>query len=571
MQQDRHPVHLRRNHMRISRWSIDAKLPVLAIGVLLCCLGVVGGVAHHVLSDRLTDSEANALDAKLDILEKIILSKGVPSIQDGHLVIGATVVDGNDAFVDELASLLGGGVGLFNGDLRVATTARKPDGNRAVGLKMDPAPRNAILGQGKRYTGQINVGGVPFFSAMLPIRDSAGRVIGSAATGNTLAARDETIAATFWSCALASLPVVVIAAGLLLLLTRRITRPLVRLTGQMADIAGGKLDTVVDTSGRHDELGAMAQAVEVFRNGMTERNRLVTEQQDTARRVEAERRTALHRLADGFDAEVSGLVSLISSATSQMETTAGTMSGSAERTNKQANAASVAAVTAGTGVESVAASAQQLAASINEISQQVARSAEITGRAVADTERTDMIVRALAEGADKIGHVVGLISSIAGQTNLLALNATIEAARAGDAGKGFAVVASEVKSLANQTSRATEEIGSQVNQIQAATREAVEAIRSISVTMDGISSIATSIASAVEEQGSATAEIARNVQQAAQATGEVTEFIGGVSSAANDTGEAAGHVPHEAAALSGQAGLLATKVDQFLSSVRTAG
>jgi methyl-accepting chemotaxis protein len=558
--------------MRISRWSIGAKLLVLAIGMMLGCLGVVGAVANHVLSGRLTDSEAQALSTKLDTLDKLLLARGAPAIQDGHLVFGTTVVDGNDALIDELSSMVGnGGVGIFNGDIRVATTARKPDGTKAVGLKLDPAPREALLGRGESYAGQVNVGGVPYYSALRPIRDGSGRIIGALASGTSLSARDDTIAATFWSCALASLPAVLVAAGLLWLFTRRITRPLVRLTGQMADIAGGKLDTVVDMAGRHDELGAIARAVEVFRNGMTERDRLVGEQQTVARQTEVERRAVLLQLADGFDAEVTGLVSHISSAASQMEATAGGMAGMAEQTNKQANAASTAAATAGTGVESVAAAAQQLAASINEISQQVARSAEITAKAVADTQRTDTIVHALAEGADKIGHVVGLISSIAGQTNLLALNATIEAARAGDAGKGFAVVASEVKSLANQTSRATEEIGNQINQIQAATREAVEAIRSISGTMDGISNIATSIASAVEEQGGATAEIARNVQHAAQATGEVAGFIGGVSAAADETGTAAERVLHEAAALSGQAGQLTTKVERFLSSVRTAG
>jgi methyl-accepting chemotaxis protein len=190
-------------------------------------------------------------------------------------------------------------------------------------------------------------------------------------------------------------------------------------------------------------------------------------------------------------------------------------------------------------MQTVAAAAEQLSASIAEISRQVAQSAKISGKAVDDAQRTDTIVRALAEGAQKIGDVVGLITSIAGQTNLLALNATIEAARAGDAGKGFAVVASEVKNLASQTAKATEEIGTQISQIQAATKDAVDAIGSITRTIEGISAIATTIASAVEEQGSATSEIARSVHQTAHAAQDVTVNITGVNRAAGETGEAA--------------------------------
>jgi methyl-accepting chemotaxis protein len=200
----------------------------------------------------------------------------------------------------------------------------------------------------------------------------------------------------------------------------------------------------------------------------------------------------------------------------------------------------------------------------------VARSAKITDRAVEDTQRTDVIVRALAEAAEKIGHVMGLISDIAGQTNLLALNATIEAARAGDAGKGFAVVASEVKSLATQTSKATEEIGVQIGQIQAATKEAVEAIHGITVTIEEVSTIAANIAASVEEQGAATAEIARNVQQTAKATQDVTVNISGVSRASTEAGAAAGQVLSAAGDLSKQAEVLSAEVISFLSDVRAA-
>jgi methyl-accepting chemotaxis protein len=218
----------------------------------------------------------------------------------------------------------------------------------------------------------------------------------------------------------------------------------------------------------------------------------------------------------------------------------------------------------------VAAAAEELTASIGEIGRQVAQSSKITSKAVDDAKRTDTIVRALAESAEKIGNVVGLITDVASQTNLLALNATIEAARAGDAGKGFAVVASEVKNLANQTGKATEEIDAQITHIQAATKEAVEAIRGISATIEEVSAISTTIAAAVEEQGAATAEIARNVQQTTQAAQEVTVGISGVSQAASETGEAAGHVLAAASDLSKQAEQLSGEVHTFVAGVRAA-
>jgi methyl-accepting chemotaxis protein len=558
--------------MNILRISVGLKFALVALGMLLVSLGIVGVTATHVLHEQLVESGARTLKAKTMLLEEMLRAYGAPSIEDGRLVFGTLVIDGNDAFVDRVAELADGAVpGIFSGETRVATTVRKPDGSRAVGLKMVPgAGRDAVYGRGEPFTGPTIVAGTPYMSAFRPLHNASGQVIGSLVLGQPQAVFLAPIDDLVWHCALVSLPVIAVAAILVWLFSRGLTRPIVQLTRQMTDIAGGNLDTGLTATGRGDEIGAMARAVAVLREGMRERNRLVADQKGVEARIEIERRAGLHRMADTFDQEVGAMVGLISAASEQMETTAKAMTGSADRTHDQAGSANDAATTAGASVQTMAAAAEELAASIQEISRQVGQSSDITAKAVTDSERTDAIVRALAERADKIGQVVGLISNIAAQTNLLALNATIEAARAGDAGKGFAVVASEVKSLAGQTTRATEEISSQIAQIQAATQEAVSAIRGITGTIGSVSDIAGSIAAAVAEQGQATAEIARNAQQTAQATQAVSGYITGVSASASDTGAAAGEVLTEAAELSRKAGLLAGKVNAFVAGVRAA-
>ncbi len=558
--------------MRLPNWSIRMKICLMAIGLLVACLGAIGFTADHVLRKRLTESAMETLKVKAELLGEIVRGKGETAIVDGKLMFGATVVDGNDALVDGLVRMLGGNtMTVYKGDLRVASAVRLADGTRTVGTRMTAGPAYAALfGRGEPYSGLNLVQGVTFFSAYQPLRDRAGAVIGAVGVGGPLSRFISVVDDLVWQCAIEASVAVVLCVAAILLFTRTITRPIARLTATMTAIASGDLDTEVDVVARRDEIGAMARAVEVFRGGLIERERLVAEQEQNKIRAEADRRADLRRMADGFDAEVGGLVGLIAAASTQMEATARSMSGTAGQTHAKASAANAAAEMAGAGVRTVAVAAEELTASISEISRQVAQSAQITGQAVTDAQRTDAIVRALAEGADKIGHVVGLISNIAGQTNLLALNATIEAARAGDAGKGFAVVASEVKSLANQTAKATDEIGGQIARIQAATQEAVEAIRGIAGTIENVSTIATTIASAVEQQGAATAEIARNVQQTAQATHDVTENIGGVSRAANDTGEAARQVLDAAAELSRQAEMLSGKVNGFVANVRAA-
>jgi methyl-accepting chemotaxis protein len=352
------------------------------------------------------------------------------------------------------------------------------------------------------------------------------------------------------------------------LVSHDITVSLGGLKGSMDRLAKGDLATTIDGTERRDEVGSMASAVLVFKEHMNAEERQRTVQEEAKRQAAAEQSTALKRMADVFENKVGRLVESLSSRSSELKTTAQSLRTTAGQANQEAAVVAGAAEEASTGSQTVASASEELTASISEISRQVVLSSTITNKAVGDAKRTDAIVRALADGAEKIGAVVGLITNIAGQTNLLALNATIEAARAGDAGKGFAVVASEVKSLANQTGKATEEIGAQITQIQAATKEAVEAIRGISATIAELSAIATAIAAAVEEQGSATSEIARNVRQTSQAAQDVTTGITRVSQAASETGAAAGLVLDSATDLSKEAALLSSEANTFVVAVR---
>jgi methyl-accepting chemotaxis protein len=367
---------------------------------------------------------------------------------------------------------------------------------------------------------------------------------------------------------LVAVTLVALMAGLFLIAS--IARPIAAMATVMGSLAARDLDVSIPALGRRDEVGRMASAVAVFKDTMIEADALAANQERIRAEAEAAKQAALIATAAAFELKVGGLVAELSASATEMEGAARAMSGTATTSNQQAARVSVAADAASAGVQTVASAAEQLSAAIGEISRQVSQSSRIAGQAVDDARRTDAIVRALAEGAGKIGRVVELISSIASQTNLLALNATIEAARAGDAGKGFAVVASEVKSLALQTATATQEIGGQIGHIQSATTEAVAAIEAIGKTIQEVSTIGATIAAAVEEQGAATSDIARNVQQTASSTREVTANIESVSRASSETGVAASLVLQAASGVSRRAGQLQEIVGGFIAEVRAA-
>jgi methyl-accepting chemotaxis protein len=360
-----------------------------------------------------------------------------------------------------------------------------------------------------------------------------------------------------------------LAAGSLRLVSRRVLLPLARLRDAMLRVAEGDLTAEAPFTDRQDEVGALSRALAQFKINAEEKARI--EAAELGRRSQAEaRQRAVETYIGDFEAEIGTELDALSQASDEMRRTSEGMSATSARTNHQVRTVASASEEASSNVQTVAAASEELSASIGEISRQVAHAATIAERAVEETRRTDSTVRGLTETAGRIGEVVKLISSIAGQTNLLALNATIEAARAGEAGKGFAVVASEVKSLANQTARATEEISAQIAAVQQVTKEAVEAIKGIGGTISEVSEVATGIAGAVEQQGAATQEITRNTQEAARRTREVSETVAGVTAGADATGEAAQGVRAAAEDLGAQAGKLRRQVQDFLRKIRAA-
>jgi methyl-accepting chemotaxis protein len=408
------------------------------------------------------------------------------------------------------------------------------------------------------------------FSAVEPVIEAVSKSVSnirSEADRSNTAERDK----IQWQMEIAILLIASAVLGAGFFIGRSVSKPLSAMTAAMIELAKGNFAVVLPGLGRADEIGEIAQAVETFKVNAEQKARDEAETKIRQDQIVAQQRRAdMIKLADDFESAVGEIVETVSSASTELEASAGTLTTTAVRSQELTTMVAAASEEASTNVRSVAAATEELSSSVTEISRQVQESARMANEAVDQARTTNDRVSELSKAAARIGDVVELINTIAGQTNLLALNATIEAARAGEAGRSFAVVASEVKALAEQTAKATGEIGQQITGIQSATQDSVNAIKEISGTIEKLSEISSTIAAAVEEQGAATQEISRNVQQAAQGTTQVSSHITDVQHGASETGSASSQVLSAAQSLSGESNRLKLEVGKFLDSVRAA-
>ncbi len=407
------------------------------------------------------------------------------------------------------------------------------------------------------------------FTALEPVIEAVSKAVTEARTDADQA--NMTASAKWGQLTNAVIVLIAISAlGISIFIGRSVSKPLSAVTAAMIELAGGNFAVVLPGLGRSDEIGEIAQAVEVFKKNGLEVERMRSEQQAIEQRNAEQRKADMIRLADSFETAVGEIVEAVSTASTEFETSAGMLTSTAERAQELTTSVAGASGEASSNVQSVAAATEELSSSVNEIGRQVHESARIAGEAVDQVRQTNDRVSELSEAAGRIGDVVELINTIAGQTNLLALNATIEAARAGEAGRGFAVVASEVKALAEQTAKATGQISQQITGIQTATQESVVSIQQIGNTIEKLSEISSTIAASVEEQGATTQEISRNAQQAANGTQQVSFNIVDVQRGASETGSASSQLLTAAQSLSGESHRLKLEVGKFLASVRAA-
>jgi methyl-accepting chemotaxis protein len=506
-------------------------------------------------------------DAKIAIRDGVVERIEIPKMPEFS----------DHKIVDRTTSYVGGTATLFVYDdasqqfVRETTNVKKENGDRAVGTQLAADhPAQAVLRRGQAYNGPAMLFGRRFYTAYQPVFGTAGKVIGIVYVGIPTAQLDSMLSQALWAMAIAAAIAALLVLGMTMLIVRRVTKPLRSVTESLTVLAEGRTDVEVQHADRHDEIGAIARTVDVFKNNRLERRQLEAERVSNEKLAMDRRKAELNQFVEDFRTKIGGIIERVLNSSGQFEKDAQQLSVTAHSTAEMSGQSAGASRQASEHVRGAAAASNELSQSIVEISRRVQESNGVTADAVRQADATDERMTELSAAGDRIGHVVKLITSIAEQTNLLALNATIEAARAGDAGRGFAVVAQEVKTLAGQTAKATEEISAHIVNMQRATRESVNAIKAIGLTIERISGITTSISSAVEQQGTATQSIAEGVQAAASGTLDVADNIERVAKNAGETGTTSGLMLKSAQELSDVSTHLKDEVEEFLDSVRAA-
>jgi methyl-accepting chemotaxis protein len=567
--------------------SLKVKLgpKAVACAILLIALNtaLVVGAAYWSLTSEFSDRAQRDIEINLRTLALTfaeIYGDAKITLKDG-LVTRAEISrmpEFNDhAIVDRVVSYVGGNATLFVYDeasqqfVRRSTNVKKENGDRAVATQLAPDhPGQAMLRRGEAYKGPATLFGKSFMTAYFPIQNAAGNVIGILYVGIPMTQLDAMLSHAIQTMTIAAIVAAFLVLLLTMLIVRRVTKPLSSVTSSLTALANGNSDIAIDHHDRADEIGDIARTIAVFKSNLLERQRLRDEQAVTAAAAAEQRKQELQSFVAKFQSRVGGMIDNVMKSSTDFEHVTKQLTETARLTADLSRQSAGRSETASEHVRSAASASHELSGSIAEITRRVQESNGITAEAVGQAVATDQRITELSEAATRIGDVVKLITSIAEQTNLLALNATIEAARAGDAGRGFAVVAQEVKSLASQTAKATDEIGSHIANMQLATQESVGAIKAIGQTIERISGIANSISAAVEQQRAATENIAQSVRAAATGTAEVAESIGNAAQGASETGETSTRMLASAQALSGESLRLKDEVGKFLDGVRAA-
>ncbi|OKO83185.1 chemotaxis protein [Bradyrhizobium sp. NAS80.1] len=580
-------------NMRIgTKLAFAAVLSILLIGAMIVVQTSGNGAVRHAnqLANSQQMSARDAVDAKASIRAMQI------AVRDIRLASNLADLQKAREFLEERRK---SAIGFVDAILKVTTSGENSDratrmkvlvGDYAARALEIAAVRSELIGlESRRVAGEMPADAsarvvklneeavriarettLPIAAELETLAGKASEFAANRAAEESAAATQEMSLAERNSLLIAAL-VTLLLIGTSLLSVFTIALPMKALTAAMLELANGNFAIVLPGLGRKDEIGDVAAAVERFKIVSEQKARAEAEAKVRQDQIAAEqRKSEMRKLADSFEGAVGEIVGTVSSASTELEASATTLTSTAERTQGLTTMVAAASEEASSNVQSVASATEELSSSITEISRQVQESARVASEAVGQARTTTDRVSELSQAATRIGDVVELINTIAGQTNLLALNATIEAARAGEAGKGFAVVASEVKALAEQTAKATGEIGQQISGIQAATQESVGAIKDISDTIEKLSEISSTIAAAVEEQGAATQEISRNVQQAAHGTHQVSSNITDVQRGASETGSASSQVLSAAQMLSNDSDRLKRDVGKFLETVRAA-